>query len=84
MSDSDPTEPFFLIVADLDARLFSVEGPMTDDHPWRRAAQRATEKRSRHINCGPSGPDREALAREFQQTHTFGGVPPGSIVRPSS
>jgi hypothetical protein len=56
---------------------------MTDDGPWRRAAQRATEKRSRHIRCGPSSPDREALAREFQQTQKFGGVPPGSIVRPS-
>jgi hypothetical protein len=82
MADSDPTEPFFLIVADLDAGLFCVEGPMTDDRPWRRAAQRAKEKRSRHIHSGPTGPDRDALAREFQHTHKFRGVPPGSIVRP--
>jgi hypothetical protein len=84
MADYDlPNEPFFLIVADLDASRFCVEGPMTDDRPWRRAAQRAQEKRSRHISCGPSSPDRETLAREFQQTHKFGVVPPGSIVRPS-
>jgi hypothetical protein len=72
------------IVADLDAGLFCVEGPMTDDRPWRRAAQQAKEKKNRHIRCGPSGPDRETLAREFQQTKKFCGVPPGSIVRPST
>jgi hypothetical protein len=83
MPDSAPNEPFFLIVADLDTGLFCVEGPMTDDRPWRRATQRAKEKRSRNIRSGPAGPDRDALAREFQQTHKFAGVPPGSIVRPS-
>ena len=84
MPDSDPNQPFFLIVADFDTSRFCVEGPMTDDQAWQRAAQRAKEKRSRRISCGPSSPDPETLAREFQQTHDFGGVPPGSIVRPSS
>ena len=83
MTDSDPAEPFFLIVADLDTGRFCVEGPMTDDRPWQRAAQRAKETQSRHIHCGPASPDRNALAREFQQAHKFRGVPPGSIVRPS-
>lgn len=41
--DPDPTEPFFLIVADLDAGRFCVEGPMTDDQPWRHAAERARQ-----------------------------------------
>ncbi|MBV9783945.1 MAG: hypothetical protein JO264_09005 [Acidisphaera sp.] len=82
MANSDPTDSFFLIVADLDAGLFSVEGPMTDDRAWHRAAQRAKEKRSRRIQSGPSGSDRDALAREFQETRQFRGVPPGSIVRP--
>jgi hypothetical protein len=44
MPDSAPNEPFFLIVADLDAGLFCVEGPMTDDRPWRRAAQRERQR----------------------------------------
>ena len=35
----NPTEPFFLIVADFDMGLFSVEGPMTDDGPWPPAAR---------------------------------------------
>jgi hypothetical protein len=60
MADSDPNEPFFLIVANLGAGLFCVEGPMTDDRPWRRAAQRAKEKRSRDIRSGLTGQDRDA------------------------
>lgn len=46
-----------------------------------RAAGRAREN-GRQVRCGPNGPDREALAEEFQQAHRMGGVPPGSIVRP--
>ena len=81
MPDPNPSEPFFLIVADFDAGLFCVEGPMTDDGPWNLAAGRAREKQ-RHVQCGPTGTDRDALADEFQRTHKMGGAPPGSIVRP--
>jgi hypothetical protein len=81
MFDHPPTEPFFLIVADFDMGLFRVEGPMTDDGLWNLAAGRARE-RDRNVQCGPSGPDREALASEFQQAQKLAGVPPGSIVRP--
>ena len=41
MPNPNPTQPFFLIVADLDTGLFCVEGPMTDDGPWNLAAGRA-------------------------------------------
>jgi hypothetical protein len=54
---------------------------MTDVGPWNLATGRAREH-NRHIQCGPSGADRDALASEFQQTHKMAGVPPGSIVRP--
>jgi hypothetical protein len=81
MTEPKPTDPFFLIVADHDAALFCIEGPMTDDAPWNLAAGRAREK-ARRVQCGPSGPDRETLAEEFQRTYKMGGVPPGSIVRP--
>ncbi len=42
------TEPpslasFFLIVADYDRRIFAVEGPITDDGPWNKAAGLALE-----------------------------------------
>jgi hypothetical protein len=76
-----PTEPFFLIVADLDLGLFSVEGPMTDDGLWNLAAGRAREKH-RHVQCGPTGTDRDPLASEYQRSHKLAGAPPGSIVRP--
>ena len=125
MSDRgpNPTEPFFLIIADYDRGMFSVEGPMTDDRPWNLAAGREqanltghsemvlsvavtadgtlavsgsedntmrvwnlttgrAREHSRHIQCGPTGADRDALASEFQQIHKLAGAPPGSIVRP--
>jgi hypothetical protein len=81
MSAPNPAQPFFLIVVDFDMGRFCVEGPMTDDGPWNVATGRAREH-SRHIQCGPTGMDRDALASEFQQTHKLAGVPPGSIVRP--
>ena len=81
MPDSDPTEPFYLIVAHHDRCVFSVEGPMTDDHPWESAARYARDH-ERRITCGPAGPDRDALAAEYRQAHKLAGVPPGSIVRP--
>jgi hypothetical protein len=77
----NPTAPFFLIVADFDRKHFCVEGPMTDDSPWNRAAARAGEYH-RSVQCGPKGPDRRSLSMDFQKSTSFGGVPPGSILRP--
>jgi hypothetical protein len=54
MSEPDPTQPFFLIVADYDRGVFSVEGPMTDDRPWNDAARNARDHQ-RHVVCGPAG-----------------------------
>jgi len=81
MPEADPPPPFYLIVTDHDRGFFSVEGPMTDDRPWQSAARRARDQQ-RRVACGPYGPDREALAAEYQKTHKLAGVPPGSIVRP--
>jgi hypothetical protein len=39
MHDSDPTEPFYLIVTDYDRDVLAVESPMTDDRPWETAAR---------------------------------------------
>ena len=38
MPDPNPSEPFFLIVADFDAGLFCVEGPITARGTWPPAA----------------------------------------------
>ena len=84
MPEADPTALFFLIVIDHDRGVFSVEGPMSDDRPWKAAARFARDHHERRITCGPTGTDRDALAAEFRQTHRVAGVPPGSIVRPHS
>lgn len=81
MTTPDPSQPFFLIIADHDRGCFCVEGPMTDDGPWHLAAGRAREK-DRDVQCGPTGPDRATLAIDYQRVSGFGGAPPGSIVRP--
>jgi hypothetical protein len=81
ISDDHSPAPFFLILADHDQGFFSVEGPMTDDRPWKDAALNARNNH-RHIECGPAGPDRAALAAEYYRAHKLAGVPPGSIVRP--
>jgi sugar/nucleoside kinase (ribokinase family) len=80
MPEADPP-PFYLIVIDHDRGVFAVEGPMTDDRPWHSAARFARDHEHR-VTCGPSGPDRDALAEEFRREHKLAGVPPGSIVRP--
>jgi hypothetical protein len=80
-SNQAPTEPFFLIIADLDAGFFCIEGPMIDDNPWKLAAGRAREN-GRSVQCGPTGPNRDTLAIDYQQTNKLAGIPPGGIVRP--
>jgi len=37
LADLNP-EPLYLIVTDLDRRVFAVEGPMIDSRPWDDAA----------------------------------------------
>jgi len=70
MPEPPSTEPFFLIVADHDRGVFSVEGPMTDDGPWNNAARHARDRHQRRVACGPTGPDRDALAAEYHNAPT--------------
>jgi hypothetical protein len=81
MPETDPIQPFFLIITDHDRGFFSVEGPMTDDRLWKEAAREARNDQ-RRITCGPSGLDRDDLAAEYRRAHKLAGVPPGSIVTP--
>lgn len=84
MDDELPTdpEPFYLIVTDHRRSVFAVEGPMTDTRPWDAAATHA-RSHDRHVVCGPSGPQRDALAAEYRNANRLlAGVPPGSIIRP--
>ena len=79
--DAPDPRPFYLIVTDHDRGVFAVEGPLTDERPWKEAASYA-RSHQRRIVCGPTGPDRDELAAEYRRTHKLAGVPPGSIVRP--
>jgi hypothetical protein len=80
MAEDQSVGQFFLIVADHDQGIFSVEGPMIDDRPWKDAALSARNN-ERHVECGPAGPDRDALAIDYHRAHKLPGVPPGTIVR---
>jgi hypothetical protein len=73
-------EPFFLIVADRDQGVFSVEGPMTDDTQWNSAVCRAQET-GRQVNCYSAGNDRQVAITEYRQAYGLRLVDPGSIVR---
>ena len=78
---TDP-EPFYLIVTDHRRSVFAVEGPMTDTRPWDDAATYA-QSHDRRVVCGPTGPDRDALAAEYRDANRLlAGVPPGTIIRP--
>ena len=68
-----PTEPFFLVIADHDRGVFSVEGPRIDDRPWHAATRHARDQYHRHVACCPAGPDRDVLAAEDQQTQKLRG-----------
>ncbi len=81
MPPDQADQPFYLIVTDHDRGVFAVEGPMTDDRPWKEAVTFA-RNRQRWIVCGPTGADRDELAAEYRTAHRLAGVPPGSIVRP--
>ena len=81
MTQPDP-EPFYLIVTDHDRGVFAVEGPMTDSRPWDEAATFA-RSHQRHIDCGPTGSNRDELAAGHRGANRLlAGVPPGSIIRP--
>ena len=43
MSESDPNQPFYLIITDHDCGVFAVEGPMTDDTSRNRTARHSVE-----------------------------------------
>jgi hypothetical protein len=78
-------EPFVLIVADHDNRIFSVEGPMVDDNPWSKPVVDAQEGGKRDIGCfvpgGPARHDVDIAARGYQRQYDYARVDPGSVVR---
>ena len=73
------TTPFFLIVADRDKRVFTVEGPMVDDAEWNEAVGRA-QKDGRRVTCCGVGSDRSRAEKDYAAASGFQLAPSGSIV----
>jgi len=71
--------PFFLIVADRDKRVFTVEGPMLDDTAWSEAVGRA-QKEGRRVSCCGAGSDRSRAEKDYAASSRFQLAPSGSIV----
>jgi hypothetical protein len=72
-------EPFFLVIVDRNKRIFSVEGPMTDDTEWAKAVV-AAQKTGREIHCSSGPGPRSRLESECVRDLGCRLVPPGSIV----
>ena len=73
-------KPFYLIVTDKSDKMFSVEGPMSDDRQWNHAVVMA-QKLGRQVRCfTANGSSPEEAARDWLQRYSGKQVPPGEIV----
>ena len=64
-----------------------------DGLPWRQTSLRSAmiwsvifvsiKAHERSIECGPTGPDRDALVTDYHRDHKHAGVPPGSDPAPA-
>ncbi|MGD1157200.1 MAG: hypothetical protein ABSA41_15400 [Terriglobia bacterium] len=75
------TAPFFLVVADWDNRVFTVEGPMIDDTPWNKAVVRAQEA-GRNVKCCNGGSAQDEAVSAYRRAYGLRFVEPGIIVHP--
>ena len=73
------TTPFFLIIADRDKRVFTIEGPMVDDTEWNEAVGRA-QKEGRRVTCCGAGSDRSRAEKDYAAASRFQLASSGSIV----
>jgi hypothetical protein len=73
-------KPFYLIVTDKSDKMFSVEGPMSDDRQWNHAVVLAQKlgRQVRRFTANGSSP--EEAARDWLQRYSGKQVPPGEIV----
>lgn len=82
MPRSRQIDPFLLVVVDHDQKIFSVEGPMTDDTRWNSAVVSAQQS-GRQVNCHtPGTKNREQAAAKYAAQFQYQQVATGSIVRP--
>jgi hypothetical protein len=82
MPRSLPAHLFFLIVSDRDRRIFTVEGPMSDDRPWNKAVARAQDA-GREVKRCNGGSNRDEAIRAYSGAYGLKFVERGSIVQPT-
>jgi len=72
---------FYLVIVDDDQRIFTVEGPMTDDTHWTHSVYLA-QKAGRNVRCSSAEhPSADHAAAEWQRHYPHDRRPPGSIVQ---
>ena len=74
-------DPFFLIVADTEREVFSVEGPMTDSTRWHCAVLRVQDD-GQPVELSDGGSDRAQSVADYKRESGYTEVPSGSIVKP--
>lgn len=82
MPRSHRADAFFLVVVDLDNRVFTVEGPMIDDTRWNKAVVRAQDA-GRRLKCCNGGGDLNQAISVYRQAYGLRFVESGSVVRPT-
>jgi hypothetical protein len=72
---------FFLVIVDHDNRIFTVEGPMSNDDPW-NAAVIAKQESGRDVRCflGKGGPAQ--IIESYTRSQGYTNVERGSILDP--
>ena len=59
-------EPFLLVIKDEDKKVFSIEGPMSDDRPWNTRVCAAQDE-GRMVRCfAANGMDRQEVTRRMK------------------
>jgi len=72
---------FFLCVVDSDNRVFSVEGPISNDESWNEAVCEAQSAgRSVHCFSVHDQPDRKAIEKSYATQTSFAAKEPGSVI----
>ena len=72
---------FYLCVVDSDNKVFSVEGPMSNDESWNEAVCEAQSAgRSVHCFSVHDQPDRKAIEKSYATQTSFAAKEPGSVI----
>ena len=74
-----PRLPFLLAIVDRDTRRVTIEGPMTDDWPWRQEIVRA-QQAGRQISCRILVSEPNKIPPIWEEACGCMVWPPGSII----